>query len=533
MHYRRLGRTNLNVSVIGIGTTQLRRVPERQAVETLKRAFELGVNLVNAEPDYEGAYDLILAALREYDHPEQIYLSIQAGDHPAAFERIFEATCETFDRECIALYGITSISDQEAFGCNVWGSGGLVEFLQRKKEEGRIRAIFASDHGSPEQTKALIERDVFDALMLAYNPIGFHLITYRAETVWDFETPPLPIVDYKREDLPRTRQELIPMAKARDVGIMLMKPLAGGLLCSGKAFPNHPWRDGLPQPPSAKNVLRYLLMDEAIDCVVPGMASIEEVEENVEAGTGTIRLNAEETAQVEARVAALSHVLCSRCGQCDDLCSRGLPISYLFRAAYHYLYPNAPYGISSTLQYFRLHPWEECRCETCEAPTCRCHAGIDIPGELRTIHRKMLALRDQGLAPAVDPDEEIWATGKPYSVKVFSREIPTTLEADEQATVRLHLRNTGTQPWYRQTDKDHARVALAVFLNDHRIQQIRLRQDVFPKTDCHFAFTFEAPAEPGIHALRLELFDEETGLFSKAGVPPICETIRTTTKAPL
>ena len=47
MNYRRLGRTNLKVSVVGFGTCQLRLVPDRQAIATLLRGFELGVNLVH------------------------------------------------------------------------------------------------------------------------------------------------------------------------------------------------------------------------------------------------------------------------------------------------------------------------------------------------------------------------------------------------------------------------------------------------------------------------------------------------------
>jgi hypothetical protein len=51
MQYRRLGRSNLMVSVVGFGTCQLRRVPEQQALDTLRRGFELGVNLVHTAPD--------------------------------------------------------------------------------------------------------------------------------------------------------------------------------------------------------------------------------------------------------------------------------------------------------------------------------------------------------------------------------------------------------------------------------------------------------------------------------------------------
>jgi glutamate-1-semialdehyde aminotransferase/predicted aldo/keto reductase-like oxidoreductase len=529
MNYRRLGRTNLEVSVIAIGTNQLRRVPERQAIATLRRAFELGVNLVNAEPEYEGAYDLIAAALREYDHPERIHLSIQAGGLGGAdLERIFEATCETFGRERLDLFGITSISDQEAFGANVWRTGGLVEFLLAKKAEGRIRGIFASDHGSPEQTKVVLERDVFDALMLAYNPLGFHLHTVNAKTVWKFETPPVPIDHYGIEDLPRTARELFPLARAHDVGVMLMKPLAGGLLCSGKAFPGHAWRGDMPGLPPASTILKYLLGHEAVTCVVPGMASVEEVEENASAGTGDLRLDEAETRHVEARTAELTRVLCSRCGQCDDLCSQGLPISYLFRAAYHYLYPTAPFAVSSALQYFRLYPGDACVCDTCPAQTCRCPFGIDIPGELKAIHRKMLELRERGIVPAGDRSAEDWASGRPFSFKVLSREIPASLVAGERVAVRLHVRNTGARPWHHDAERGRSSTALAVYVDGERAQLVHLRQDVHPTQDCHFAFELTAPGESGVHDVWMDLFDDQTGLCSDPGAPAIRQAISVT-----
>ena len=282
MEYRRLGRTNLQVSVVGLGTNQLRRIPERQAIETCKRAFALSINLVNAEPEYEGAFGILRRALDE--SPQGVYLSVQTGGTRDELERALDHTCRAFDRESIDLFGITAISDQEAFGANVWGSGGLVEFLQAMKESGRIGAIFGSDHGSPSQMRTILERDVFDALMLAYNPLGHHLVTYRAKTVWDFETPPFPIDNYEREDLFRTKTEILPLARQRDVGILLMKPLAGGLLCDGKAFPTYKYRDNLPANPTPARIIRYLLDAEPVATVVPGMASIEEVEENVQAG---------------------------------------------------------------------------------------------------------------------------------------------------------------------------------------------------------------------------------------------------------
>src|SRR5262250_1793086 len=65
MRYRRLGRSNLMVSAVGFGTCQLRRVPEQQAMGTLKRGFALGVNLVHTAPDYDGADQLVAQAVEE------------------------------------------------------------------------------------------------------------------------------------------------------------------------------------------------------------------------------------------------------------------------------------------------------------------------------------------------------------------------------------------------------------------------------------------------------------------------------------
>ena len=50
MELRQLGRTGLRVSAVGFGTCQLRLVPEAQAIDTLLRGFELGVNLVHTAP---------------------------------------------------------------------------------------------------------------------------------------------------------------------------------------------------------------------------------------------------------------------------------------------------------------------------------------------------------------------------------------------------------------------------------------------------------------------------------------------------
>src|SRR5437762_3683364 len=116
MQYRRLGRSNLKVSAVGFGTCQLRRVPEQQALDTLLRGFELGVNLVHTAPDYEGADDLVARALKET--PREVIVCSQGYGPMGQFERFFEDTCAKLRKERLELFGIACIEEREWFGEN-------------------------------------------------------------------------------------------------------------------------------------------------------------------------------------------------------------------------------------------------------------------------------------------------------------------------------------------------------------------------------------------------------------------------------
>jgi MoaA/NifB/PqqE/SkfB family radical SAM enzyme len=75
METRPIGRTGIELSVVGLGTAQLQMVPERQAIETLVRGFELGVNWVHTAPDYGGIDPWIRKAI-EIAGREVMVLSI-------------------------------------------------------------------------------------------------------------------------------------------------------------------------------------------------------------------------------------------------------------------------------------------------------------------------------------------------------------------------------------------------------------------------------------------------------------------------
>ena len=494
MQYRRLGRSNLLASVVGFGTCQLRRVPEQQALDTLKRGFDLGVNLVHTAPDYEGADDLVALAVQESGR-DVLILSQGYGDL-AHFEWLFESACRKFKKQRLEMFGIACIDDREYLGEPVWGPGGMIEFLQKKKEEGRLGATFCTTHGAPEYVARLVTSGCFDAIMLSYNSLGFHLLSYHPEPSRQYE------------DIARNKTQIFPLAARHDVGLMIMKPLAGGLLCESKSFPPRAAFSSTPLKLSAAEVLRDILRHPEVSCVVPGTSSVEEAEENARAGHAPTVLSANGGQTIGPIIDEIKAAICSRCGVCDSLCSKHLPVSWLFRDAYITHYPSETFETVDDLRYFNLHPWETAACSTCSNVTCSCPYGIDIPASLIKVDAEMHARREQGLLPAPPSPSVAQPPTEALAGAVVIREIPRILRARERAICRVYVQNTGRETWVAPGRSDGVQgleVELSVDAKNAGARTVPVRHHVEPGTRTHFVFEIEAPPTPCTIVLRLIL----------------------------
>lgn len=490
MEYRRLGRAGLRVSAVGFGTSQLRRIKPSAAIDTLLCGFDLGVNIVHTAPDYGGAEELVAEAVARTS--TKIIVASNAYDvhrnrtgRVRHFEKLFEATCRKLKTERLDLFGIASVEDREALGENVWGRHGMVEFIQRKKAQGRIGATFCTSHGSPEYAGKLIESGAFDAIMLSYNDLGFHLLTM---------TP--------AEEVFRNRDELFPLCRRHDVGLMIMLPLAGGMICDSDAF--GPAGDGTGGQVRAADALRSILSNEEVSCVMPGTASIAEAEENARAGRAPQIPRGRSLHVMNERVKVLRSNLCSRCGECELTCSQKLPIRWLFRAAYMSLYPNSPYETSDDYEYFGLHPSVESTCATCPDVTCLCPSGLAVPRLLTGLHDKMVGHLGQGLV-APPPGRRERIGNRWFGARVVRRELPERMRVGLTYTCRLFLENLGLRPWHPPGAWHRSVVRLEVFLDGVRVASADVRERVGRGLRGHFVFEVTAPRGRASAGLRLRL----------------------------
>ncbi|MFC1701744.1 aminotransferase class III-fold pyridoxal phosphate-dependent enzyme, partial [Pseudomonadota bacterium] len=505
MQTRKLGRTEIRLSVVGVGTSQLQMLPRKEAVATLVRSFERGVNWVHTAPDYGGLDPWIREAIDRVGR--DIIVATSGSPRRKDLEAFFENTCHVYGKQRLELYGIAGIEDIEWNGEDVWGPDGMVSFLQAKKAEGRLGALYCTTHESPDYVARLVESQVFDAIMLSWNPLGFHQQSHAATRSR---------MGRGHEDLEEFQHRIFPLAQECGVSILVMRPLAGGMLLKSLAFPPRYWSGPDDDPVASSTLLRAALELPGVCSVLPGTASVAEAEENAAVGVDTTPLSDTARRRIRELVASKRANSCSHCGDCEVTCSRHLPLAAMFRDATIWTLGSELNQADPSENYFDLHPETSLACLTCRDQTCLCPQGIDIPAALEPVHNVMQSLLRQGRHPGPSKLFANRVVEGTHRVLVLSADVPRRLRARETGVARFVLRNMGTERWLAmQHDSAHA-MGIGLSWNDRLIKLTPLRNtinqdELFPPV----SVSLTAPSRPGVYRLRCDL----RPLSSKRGDP--------------
>jgi myo-inositol catabolism protein IolS len=263
----------------------------------VRRAAELGVNFFDTSGSYnQGRSEAVLGdVLSATSTPTyvatKVGVPIETNDFAnrefsaATMLRDVEGQLRRLRREAIDLYMLHSPSVHQ-LRTQDW-----LEGFTRLKREGKIRWWGISTHDHASGVEAV--RQGAQVLQIEYD-----------------------LLDPTAED------ELLPAARARNVGVMVRTPLARGLL-TGKFPPGQPippdqqWRrprgDQLqlrlarveqlrflerPGQTLGQAALRFVLAHPGVHCAVPGARTVDQLEENVPAADAD--LTPDELARIRA-----------------------------------------------------------------------------------------------------------------------------------------------------------------------------------------------------------------------------------------
>ncbi|MBN1868411.1 aldo/keto reductase [Candidatus Sumerlaeota bacterium] len=329
----RLGKSELMVSQVGFGGIPIARISYEEAARCIDTAIDLGVNFFDTAIGYQDSEDKIGRAIQAGHRRDQVVIATKAPprDGPT-LERDLDKSLERLRTDYVDLYQFHNIRN----AATLEKSLGMMDVLLKAKEQGKVRHIGATVHGV-DWINQVIETGVFETVMIALN----FIVSEAAEAV-------------------------LPAARRCDVGVIAMKPMAGGHLTD------------------ARLAFKYFV--GLGDAVVPlvGIQSPDEIREIVgifDGGEGPTEAERGEMARIReetgdrfcrrceycmpcehgvkivpitiftslARRMSAKHVVegyggqamktlenCIQCGECEKRCPYDLDIQAIFRENYEY-----------------------------------------------------------------------------------------------------------------------------------------------------------------------------------------------------
>ncbi|MFH1791326.1 MAG: aldo/keto reductase [Candidatus Omnitrophota bacterium] len=341
MEFRRLGRTGLMVSSVGLGSGS-RMFMERgfkgpdAPVDVVRRAVDAGMTFIDTARTYYNSENIVGEAVK--GQRDRCVLATKTCIRKGAgVLKDVELSLVNLKTDIIDLYQLHNIDFENELKA-VTSPGGALGMLKKAKENGKIRNIGVTGVNLKLMAECVKTGEI-DAIQIPFDFI-------------------------KRDET----EKLIDLARAKDVGIIIMRPLAGGVLNAGAAL--------------------GFLLSYGITTVIPSASSIEHVVANAAAGADPSGLSEADRARL---LPAMGGGLCVGCGACAGKCPQGIPITGILRSAYY-----LPLSLSYARALFKkLGRLGECTsCGECERA---CPYGVPVGAKIRETLMVFSRSRVEGL----------------------------------------------------------------------------------------------------------------------------------------
>ena len=370
MTYRRLGRTGLMVSEIGLGAEWLERRSEEECREVVQFCQEKGVNIVDcwmAEPNVRTALGKALKGSREKWYIQgHIGSTWQDGQYVRTREMdkvkpAFEDLLERLQTRYVDLGMIHYVDDPAEW--DTLTKGEFMEYVLHLKKKGKIRHIGMSTHSVTVAQKAA-ESGLVEMIMFSLNP-AYDMLPADAN-IWggDFSAA--------TGGINPDRVRLYQTCETNDVGITVMKGYAGGRLFDPKLSPF-----GVALTPV--QCIHYALTRPAVGSILVGCESIGQVEAAVAYETATKAQKDYATVLANAPAHAYGGQ-CTYCGHCKP-CSAGIDIAMVNKLTdLAKMQENVPASVRDHYKVLALHASDCTECGKCEK---RCPFAVGVIDKMK------------------------------------------------------------------------------------------------------------------------------------------------------
>lgn len=279
---RKLGSTNIKISRVGFGGIPIQRITQEDTNLVINELINQGINFIDSARGYTISEEYIGNAIEGKRDKFVLATKSMSRTYDAMIEDV-NISLKNFKTECIDLYQLHNVKPDEYD--NIFDDSMAYKALLKCKEEGKIKYIGITSHSIDTINKAVYSGK-FDTIQFPYN-----------------------IVEDQAD-------EIFKEANKRNIGVIVMKPLAGGAI------------------DNAKLAIKYILSKDYIDVVIPGMDSVEQVIENASV-LKNLYITNEENVEIKNIIDKLGNRFCRRCEYCMP-CPVGIniPMNFLLEGYY-------------------------------------------------------------------------------------------------------------------------------------------------------------------------------------------------------
>jgi predicted aldo/keto reductase-like oxidoreductase len=292
MQKRNFGKTGLKTSLLGFGGFHLLEIAVSEASCLLNRYLDAGGNYIETAAGYgDGESEMKIGLSVSHRRGEFILASKTGERKKAGALASIKRSLANLKTDCLDLIIMHAVGKMEDLD-TILAPGGAMEAAVQARQEGKVKFIGISNHGIGDVLIRALKEYPFDAVMTNVNY-------------------------YDRFNFPEIADTLLPLAHQKGAAIILMKPVADGLL----------WK-------SAEPAFRYAFSQD-VSVVVAGTNNREMLEADLGFAEGFQPMSQVEEDELITNAPELGNYVCRQCNKCLP-CPQDLNIPEIFKYEGYY-----------------------------------------------------------------------------------------------------------------------------------------------------------------------------------------------------
>lgn len=344
------------LSALGMGTMRLpiidgddAQVDESATAEMVAYAMEQGINYYDTAWGYHaGNSELVMGRVLSKYPRDSFYLASKFPGYDLSnmdkVEEIFEKQLEKCQVEYFDFYLIHNVCELN-IDAYLDEKYGVFKYLMKQKENGRIKHLGFSVHGSYDVMKRFLD---------AY---GAHMEFCQIQLNW---------LDWSLQ----RANEKVKLLNELQIPIWVMEPLRGGRLVRLSDEETAKLQALRPDETIPAWSFRFLQSIEGVTMILSGMSDLKQTEENIRTFETEKPLNEEEMQTLfEMAKSIIGGIPCTACHYCVSHCPKGLDIPNLLNLYNEHTFTGEGFLVPMALSAMpeEKHPSACVGCRSCEA----------------------------------------------------------------------------------------------------------------------------------------------------------------------